>query len=169
MSVLQPALHSASVTPSLPLTAAQCSAVCPFCNDEGVVASERCSHAAVLSVPSIKHTDRRRGKEPRHKVYSAQDNNTNSMYIYYCLYRKLLMPHDAMQTDASIRPYVHTHTHYAHTRAISHTNTHTHVCTSAYKNANIRQQICPQTEKNTSNTHTITSFRKSGSQPNCAS
>jgi hypothetical protein len=141
MSVLQPALHSSSVTPALSRTAAQCSAVCPFCKDEGVVASERCSHAALLSVPSIKHTDGRRGKEPRHKVYSAQDNNTNIMHSYYLFVLKAAhacnanrRKHTLVCPHTHTQPHTHTHTlSLRHTCAQEHTSTKIHhkICTLA--------------------------------------
>jgi hypothetical protein len=77
-----------------------------------------------------------------------------------------------MQTNASIRPNVHTHTN---TNTNTHTNTNTphtssltHVSTSAGTHTNTRQKYVLKTE-NKSNTHTITSFRKSGLKLNSGS
>ena len=61
---------------------------------------------AELRVSKVKHTHRRRGEEPRDKVYSSQDNITNIWNIcIICLYWKNLI--NAVQThDLSLS---HTH------------------------------------------------------------
>jgi hypothetical protein len=126
-----------------------------FLQRRGSVVSEWCSYAALLSVPWNKHTDRRRGEEPRDKVYSAQDNNTNICIYMICLLSKQLM--HVMQTHASILPYVHTHTQ-------NKTQTHTRMH-KAKNQTNTRGKHVLETQ----NTHTMTSFRKSGLEPNIAS
>ena len=67
-----------------------------------------------------------------------------------------------------VRPHKHKHT-------LTHTLTHTphtsslsHVCTSACTHTNTREKYVLKTE-NTSNTHTITSFQKSGLKLNSGS
>jgi hypothetical protein len=71
----------------------------------------------------------------------------------------------AIQTDASIRPYVHTQTQ---NKTQTHTHLHTHTHTRMHKakhHTNTRGKHVLETQ----NTHTMTSFRKSGLQPNIAS
>jgi hypothetical protein len=67
----------------------------------------------------------------------------------------------AMQTDASIRPYVNTQTQY---KTQTHTHLHTHMH-KAKHHTNTRGKHVLETQ----NTHTMTSIRKSGLQPNSAS
>jgi hypothetical protein len=119
-----------------------------FLHRQGCVASEWCSHAALLSVPWIKHTDRRRGEEPRDKVYSAQDNNTNICVYIICLSWRQLM--HAMQTDGSIRPYVHTHTQNK-TQTYTHLHTHTHTYAQGKKSNKHTRITCLRDTKHTYN------------------
>ena len=106
----------------------------------GCVATEWCSHAVLLSVPRIKHTDRRSGEEPRDKVYSAQDKNTNIMYMYYLFVLK-----EAHAGNAKKHKHAHSLLH-----TLSHTLTHTRMRMKAHKH---KREICPQDRKHIKHTY----------------
>jgi hypothetical protein len=169
MSVLQAAFSSASTTSPCPLEAAKCSAVLAFCKDGGV---SRQSGARMLNCCPYRESNtqiKEGGKNQGIWFTQTTYYNTNIMYIDIIFVLKAAHACNANRRKlTSVRPHTHKHTHTHTLTHTPHTSSLTEVCTSACTHTNTREKYVLKTE-NTSNTHTITSFRKTDLKLNSAS
>jgi hypothetical protein len=146
--------------PRCPCTTATCSAVNPSCKDRGV---SRQSGARMLHCCPYRESNTKIEEVGKnHGIRFTQPKIRTRIYVYIlfvCPESSSCM--QCKQTQAYARTSTHTlKTRHKHTHTLTHTRMH-----KTNHNTNTRGKHVLETQ----NTHTMTSFRKSGLQPNIAS
>jgi hypothetical protein len=160
MSLLQAAFSSASTTSPCPPFAAQCSAVLAPCKDGGV---SRQGGARMLHCCPYRESNTQIEEGGKNQgIRFTQPKIITRIYVYILFVcRESSSCMQCKQTEAYVRTSTHTlKTRHKHTHTYTHTRMH-----KAKNQTNTRGKHVLETQ----NTHTMTSFRNSGLQPNIAS